>query len=441
MELTSVVFHVVSIIISLYSNILIFKVILDSNDKMKGYVKAFILLGYFLLSTLTFGFKVIVDINSTVTVYINIVMQIILSLAISTMYVGKLKKKLIICVLFLLLKVLTEVITGLVYGLIIEQSVSSIVYDNSTNLIGLIISNIVTLVILQYFNLHYKKEKINIIQSLQVIIIPLCSITLMVVFSIIIMLERKDIEFVVLLSVLILVFMNIFFYYLLDKLKLQEQDKLENELLKVKSTYYIKQQNDLNKNYEDIRILKHDLKNEMIYIKAQLIENSKESLQKLNEKLDEFIGETEITHNYSNNPTLNIILNYKLSLMTEKNIPFDIKVNLTDDSVVDDNNIFVVLGNSLDNAIENYDTTIKDEKLIIRIFDNNTNLYIKISNPYNQELKFKNGLPITRKQNTKMHGIGLKSIQRIVDNNNGHMRIFNKENIFKLEIVLFNNSC
>lgn len=441
MELTSVVFHIVSIIISLYSNILIFKVILDSNDKMKGYVKAFILLGYFLLSTLTFCFRVIFDINSTVTVYINIVMQIILSLAISTMYVGKLKKKLIICVLFLLLKVLTEVITGLVYGLIIKQSVSSIVYDNSTNLIGLIISNIVTLVILQYFNLHYKKEKINIIQSLQVIIIPLCSITLMVVFSIIIMLERKDIEFVVLLSVLILVFMNIFFYYLLDKLKLQEQDKLENELLKVKSTYYIKQQNDLNKNYEDIRILKHDLKNEMIYIKAQLIENSKESLQKLNEKLDEFIGETEITHNYSNNPTLNIILNYKLSLMTEKNIPFDIKVNLTDDSVVDDNNIFVVLGNSLDNAIENYDTTIKDEKLIIRIFDNNTNLYIKISNPYNQELKFKNGLPITRKQNTKMHGIGLKSIQRIVDNNNGHMRIFNKENIFKLEIVLFNNSC
>ncbi len=72
-----------------------------------------------------------------------------------------------------------------------------------------------------------------------------------------------------------------------------------------------------------------------------------------------------------------------------------------------------------------------------KILEESDNLLIKISNPYRHKLIFENGLPITNKNDKLMHGIGLKSIKKIVNEKQGYFKINTDDNIFSLEILLF----
>ena len=55
----------------------------------------------------------------------------------------------------------------------------------------------------------------------------------------------------------------------------------------------------------------------------------------------------------------------------------------------------------------------------------------------NSGLVFENGLPLTTKQDKSMHGIGLKSIRKLVEDQNGYFNIKTENYIFSLEILLF----
>ncbi len=65
------------------------------------------------------------------------------------------------------------------------------------------------------------------------------------------------------------------------------------------------------------------------------------------------------------------------------------------------------------------------------------NLFIKISNPYSGVIAFDGGLPVTKKENPVMHGIGIKSIQELVKEQSGYCKITTINNIFCVEIMLY----
>lgn len=100
--------------------------------------------------------------------------------------------------------------------------------------------------------------------------------------------------------------------------------------------------------------------------------------------------------------------------------------------------MYIILGNVIDNAVRNFDSSTSDVKqIIIRIFDDCGNLYIKISNPYCKKLNFKNGLPITDKEKKSLHGVGLRSIKSLIESKNGYFDISIKNNLFTIEILLY----
>ena len=133
-----------------------------------------------------------------------------------------------------------------------------------------------------------------------------------------------------------------------------------------------------------------------------------------------------------------MILNYKLKEFVQKGITLDVKITITQKTKFNDSHLYIILGNALDNAIENYNCDQAIQKsVVIRIFDDHNNLYIKISNPYKGELVFDKKFPRTSKTNRKYHGIGLKSIENLVENNHGFMRIGSQNNIFTIEVMLF----
>ena len=182
-------------------------------------------------------------------------------------------------------------------------------------------------------------------------------------------------------------------------------------------------------------------------MKSKLEENENGFHQEVISEIDKMIEDSMPDENfeYTKNKKFNRILNYKL--FSIKDIEVDIKVTIPEDIDIDEMSLYIILGNLIDNAVRNFDKSLsKLDKIVIRIVDDNENLFIKISNPYAKKLRFRNGLPLTDKPDTSLHGIGLKSVKELVERKNGYFKIDTDDFIFCLEILLFdemkhNNSC
>lgn len=299
-----------------------------------------------------------------------------------------------------------------------------------------------TLIIAKTFQLYRRNkddfERFSFFDSFQVGIIPLCSIFIMYTFKELVKNYGLEVQWFVVISLLSIVFINLFFYYLFDKLRKIERVKYDNELLKKQTQYYMELEKNINLSFEKIRILKHDMNHHLLYFKSKLADNTQESINEAGCKIDLLIGEILLddTKMYTQNLKLNRLLNYKLFQVN--NIAVDVKVSMKAESVIDENSLYIILGNGIDNAVRCFDNSkALEEKLTVKILDDNNNLFIKITNPYAGNLNFKNGLPLTTKKNKSMHGVGLQSIKKLVEDKNGYFKITSENNIFCLDILLY----
>ena len=422
--------------ISLYTVNAMWKTILTPKDPFHILKKILIYTIYLVIGTSTFFIS-----GGAV---INMIIFALATLFTSSPYNAKMKHRVIITVFYTISGVIVDFVVGFSHSLIVNQTIDIVTSDNESKIIGAVISKIIFLLVVKVFQAYYNnkqtQEKTTIVNSIYVLVIPLLSIVIMFCIEQIAILNVKDIQGFVLTSIMMLAGVNLFFYYLFDKLKEGEKTKYENDLLKVQSQYYLRQQSSLNQNYDDMKMIKHDLKNQMIFIKTKLNENSELAIRELHVKLDEMIGSigSNQIHQYSKNHMINMILNYKLKEFVQKGITLDVKITITQKTKFNDSHLYIILGNALDNAIENYNCDQAIQKsVVIRIFDDHNNLYIKISNPYKGKLVYDKKFPRTSKTNSKYHGIGLKSIENLVENNHGLMRIGSQNNIFTIEVMLF----
>lgn len=127
-----------------------------------------------------------------------------------------------------------------------------------------------------------------------------------------------------------------------------------------------------------------------------------------------------------------------LKIAKDNNIKLNTQVSIRKDMNLNDSDFVNILGNGLDNAIEacikNTDT---DKKYInCSISQKYNSLYINILNPYEEEITVKDNLPLSSKREDN-HGIGLKTIEKIANENDYIMNINMENNLFELEIIIF----
>ena len=135
---------------------------------------------------------------------------------------------------------------------------------------------------------------------------------------------------------------------------------------------------------------------------------------------------------------VDFILNQKKFEAAQKGIEMSIHTDYGIRMPITESEICVVLGNLLDNAIEAA-SMVKDEKRWIEIIigQQNQMLFLKIRNNYTRELIIKKGEYQTTKQNKETHGYGIKSVKRIVNRQNGAIRIRTGNQIFEVMISFF----
>ena len=244
---------------------------------------------------------------------------------------------------------------------------------------------------------------------------------------------------VILLGILSLVMANIMVYYFYTVLGREYQNKLKIKLLEQQNENINQYVSDANAFVNEMRIVRHDIRNHLLSIHSYLDDNRIQEAKKyIGGLTEEYMPST---HKYisTGNIAFDAIVNSKMAICRQENVHFDIFVG--DDSIKMLNQIDtgIIFGNLLDNAVE---AAIKSEKryiqLDLQIKHNYLNIFIK--NSIDRSVLSNNELLITSKDNKDLHGLGIQSVKNVVKKYDGMISFFEEKNMFCCQISLHINN-
>ena len=176
----------------------------------------------------------------------------------------------------------------------------------------------------------------------------------------------------------------------------------------------------LKKQNQNSRVLIHDINKHLRTIK-QLSMGNHCIEQYINEISDDFSIFNPV--DYCNNTIVNIITHRYYEICKKNNITFTLNIKEANLDFMKEHEITALLDNLLENAVEA--ASLSKERFIdFSICTRNSSfVIIKISNSCDAKPNFKNGLLVSSKGTTGIHGTGTKSIKRVVSNYNGNLNM------------------
>lgn len=206
--------------------------------------------------------------------------------------------------------------------------------------------------------------------------------------------------------------------------ELQKRELCMEEQLKHQEKYY----QDVIVHQEESRSLWHDMKKYMLAMETLVSENHQTeaarqltSLKKTLENLDHMI--------HTGNPIVDGILNYGMEKAQNADIPIDFDLWLDPDLKVSPLDFYIILGNTMDNAIEACCAIPDTESpsITCTLRQKNHILFYEISNP----------IPSTPlKKAGNIHGYGLENVKECVHRNDGFFSINTENQTFRVTITL-----
>ena len=168
--------------------------------------------------------------------------------------------------------------------------------------------------------------------------------------------------------------------------------------------------------YTDMRGLRHDMRSHIANI-SLLVKNVTGSV---NEELEKYIGKMEETVRkldftyQTGNPITDIIIHQKWQEAEKKHIQFKVDFAYPPNLLIDIYDIAVILNNALENAIEACRKAEGYKQIKLQSYVKGSLFFIEVENDFSENIVIEeeSGLPVSSKENGKLHGIGISNIQR-----------------------------
>lgn len=225
---------------------------------------------------------------------------------------------------------------------------------------------------------------------------------------------------------------NISMVYLYDTLANVFNKIVEIEILKREKSFYHRQSEILRTNSNELSRYRHDIKNRLCVVEHMIttgnVEQAREYLHKHIDRLDDAQQFSK-----TGNIAIDSVINYKLSMAVSKGIQIKSDITSPREIHIEEDDVIVIIGNLLDNAIEAIEKVSENKKLELIFEYNRENIYILVENTYDGNIN--EGLRTT-KQDKTMHGIGMRSIDSIIEKYNGKKYVEYDKEIFRIEIVM-----
>ncbi|MGN1414320.1 MAG: sensor histidine kinase [Anaerovoracaceae bacterium] len=210
----------------------------------------------------------------------------------------------------------------------------------------------------------------------------------------------------------------------------KEQMEEKMKMYEMNRTYY----DNLEKQQQEIRILRHDMANHLQVISGLEGKQKQDYIEKL---MGSFAMGVQVK--FCENRVLNGVLNVKRSAAENSGIGFQVQAMVPEALCVDDVDLCALAGNGLDNAMEAcmkcpeesryVNTVIKVDKGI---------LAMKIENPAPEKMQCMEGmLPGTTKKASQGHGFGMRSMMEIAERYGGNLELSLSEDGKKVILLVW----
>lgn len=366
---------------------------------------------------------------------INLLSCFILFLLITMCYNATVSNKIIVSILSYIFLFLSEAVVAFIVGLsnyrVTEKAVDNI--DVAIPVMNVIVFGVLVLVVERFINLS-SDIKVPKLFTVAIVLVLLTSVILLTMVF-----RQNDVNYVFsMISLSCVLISSFIIVYLYDSIARLFDERTKSELIKRERTYYHNQSELLQKNYGDLRKFRHDLNNKIIVIKQLLEKNKIEELNEYISGLSGKIGKTD-TYCQSGNVAVDSIVNYKLSFASEKGIDIRTDISIPPEIIIEDDDIVIIIGNLLDNAIEAVGKTSKKGYICFQLKLNKNSIYINVENSHSNNFNKEKGKLTTTKEDKKMHGIGLKSVESVVEKYEGVMDVSYDDVKFDVTIIIYNN--
>lgn len=219
-----------------------------------------------------------------------------------------------------------------------------------------------------------------------------------------------------------------------------ENERTEQELAKMQQV----RNKMLEKNYHEIleltqrsRMAYHDFKNDINVLRQYAANNEIDKLKAYLNEIGTPVFALE-SYTWSGNQMIDLILNQKHREAEEAGIDFQIDAEWTGRVPLSDREVCSVFGNLLDNALEACELVMEKERWIrVAVKKRKQIFQIRIENSIEKQ-PVKHGMGfLTRKSDREMHGIGLKSVETIVERHQGDWQINYNNDKFEVCLTFF----
>lgn len=210
----------------------------------------------------------------------------------------------------------------------------------------------------------------------------------------------------------------------------------ENELLLMRDEMLRQNYQELEYRLEQTRRLNHDIKNHFLVLKEYEKTKNYEAIHDYLQEMEKNYEDVAI-YTWTGNRIVDCILEQKKEYSKKKGIQFQIESIPIRTWKLNDGELCSLFGNLLDNAIEACERIKEDSRSIkIQIEKQGRMIFVRIQNTIAQKPLMKNGKPVSDKTDKKLHGYGLRNVERIIKKYEGEITYQFTEKTFQVSILL-----
>ena len=361
---------------------------------------------------------------------ILLVFNLLSFVLISLNYKASFYKKIIVSSLMYSSLLVVEIIVSMTMGFL---NIS--IYKNSSfnSVLGIILIRSISM-ILAYLISKYSYSKKKSYDLPKIYYLAFSIILFGTLYLFISSLEKNNLSvYNVLINGFILLIVNITMIIIDERIYNSIIINNEKNILKQQNRAYENQIEIINQSNENVRAMKHDIKNHIIMLNELYKSGNKKEIEDYTQKILDNIESDSISK--SNNFIIDSIINFKLAVLKDTDTKINLDINVSQNIHILAYDLTIILGNLLDNAV----TAIlksKEKKLDLIMSCNMGNLIILMDNSFNGDLIIENNKFKTTKLFKYGHGMGFNNISKVLENYGGEIRIEHTNNTFSVAVII-----
>lgn len=243
--------------------------------------------------------------------------------------------------------------------------------------------------------------------------------------------------FVLLLSFLLL--RDSALFYKSQFILYQERKRMESQILMQKKHY-----SQLASQIEKIRTMRHDIRHHFTQLSVLLKdENAEAAAQYLDKVINSSLTSTPLS--FCDAYYVDVLLRYYYSCAEDLHIPMTVHANVPTDSGIPEEDLCVILGNILENALDASAPVPQDQRLVtVAVTCHEGTIGIEVKNRYEGDL-VPDGKNFYSSKEKGRHGIGLSSVRSMAEKYGGDVWLKTEQkedgiNEFSIQVLLLSQA-